>query len=194
MKTSITQLQSSVSNTQYHVPAVSQLYPRSSTLLNPTQFQSETVTQYPTQFQTNFGTVNPALYQPIFNTLNPTSQQKLNAPLYPLRRSQFQPIFGASNPLQFQPSFNTVQYPSLPARTQFQSSVIQSVVSPYYTTPSSISGQYIIIFTNTSYYNNVLDINWSSSSSDHQRQQTTLTQDNSQKHKVSIDSDVIMMS
>ena len=129
-----------MSKTQYHVPAVSQLYPRSSTLLNPTQFQPETLTQYPTQFQTNFGTVNTALYQTRFNTLNPTSQQRFNTPLYPLHRSQFQPIFGTTNPTQFQPSFNTVQYPPLPARTQFQSSVIQSVVSPYYTTPSSISG------------------------------------------------------
>ena len=186
MKTSITQLQSSMSKTQYHVPAVSQLYPRSSTLLNPTQFQPRFGTFYesyptiPTRFQPSLGPANPALYQTRFNTLNPTNQQRLNAPLYPLRRSQFQPIFGTSNPTQFQPSFNTVQYPPLPARTQFQSSVIESVVSPYYTTPSSISGQYIIIFTNTSYYNNVSDIKWSSSLSDHQRQQTTLTQDNGQ--------------
>ena len=147
-----------MSNTQYHVPAVSQLYPRSSSLLNPTQFQSETVTQYPTQFQPGFGTfyesyptnptrfqpslgpANPALYQPRFNTLNPTSQERFNTPLYPLPRSQFQPIFGTSNPIQFQSSFNTVQYPPLPARTQFQSSVIQSGVSSYFTTPSSISG------------------------------------------------------
>ena len=81
-----------MSNTQYHVPAVSQLYPRSDTLLNPTQFQQDTFYEsyptIPTSFQPSLGPANPSLYQSRFNTLNPTSQQRFNAPLYPLPSSR----------------------------------------------------------------------------------------------------------
>ena len=112
-----------MSNTQYHVPAVSQLYPRSDTL---------------TQFQPSLSTANPSWFQPRFDTLNP-NQSEFNTLHYPVPvRTQFQPIFGTSNPTQFQSSLNTVQYPPLPARTQFQSSIVSS--SPYFTTPSSIFG------------------------------------------------------